>query len=64
LDWRAVAQPPPWDVGCMRKVRLIAPQDFYRPLCLTGVEGGADFCHPGFVVAVLGALRGTGLAKR
>jgi hypothetical protein len=29
-------------------VRLVDPQDFYGLLCLTGVDGGDNFRHPGF----------------
>jgi hypothetical protein len=64
FDLRAFAKPPTLDVGCMSKVRLIDPQDFYGPLRVTGVDGGDDFCHPGFFFSGRGALRGTVLAKR
>ena len=60
----AFAKPSALDIGFIRKVRLIDPQDFYGALRLTGVDGGDNFCHPRFFVSGLGALRGTVLAKR
>jgi hypothetical protein len=45
-------------------VRFIDPQAFYGSPRLTGVDGGDNFCHPGFFFSALGALRGTVVAKR
>ena len=60
----AFAKPPTLDVGFIGEVRLVDPQDFYGLLCLTGVDGGDNFRHPGFFFSGLGALRGTVVAKR
>ena len=46
------------------KMGFIDKEDFYRSLRLAAADGGNNCCHPGFFFSVLGALRGTVLAKR
>lgn len=63
FDVLALAKPAALDVGFIGKMGCVDTEDFYRPLDLADADAGDNFCHPDFFSA-LGALRGTGLAKR
>ena len=64
FDLLTLAKPAALDVGFIGKMRCIDKEDFYGPLRLARLNGGDNFCHPGFFFAAVGALRGTVLAKR
>ena len=60
----ALATPPALDVRRIGKMRRIDNKDFYRPWRVADAAACANCCHPGFLFSAVGALRGTGLAKR